>query len=65
MQNTTEDIVGFEDYAGCFGDYNPEDPICRKFCALSIRCIIERDQIDMMEMMDEFPVSESMFVTVQ
>ncbi|MGE0087174.1 MAG: hypothetical protein AB7S75_22445 [Desulfococcaceae bacterium] len=64
MQDT-EDIAGFEDYAGCFGDYNPEDIICRKFCALSIRCIIERDQIDMMELMEDFPVSENMFMTVQ
>lgn len=28
----------------CFGEYSPQDPICRRHCALRLRCAVERDR---------------------
>ncbi|MBI5578123.1 MAG: hypothetical protein HY895_03140 [Deltaproteobacteria bacterium] len=30
-------------YTGCFGNFRFEDAVCRKHCAIRIRCAIERD----------------------
>lgn len=40
-------------HLGCFGDYNPEDPICQRLCALNLRCTIERDQNVRLEMLED------------
>lgn len=64
MQQSRNQIA-FEDYAGCFGDFSSEDKVCRKFCALSIRCAIERDQTDQMEIMEEIVISENLFIRPQ
>jgi len=35
----------FDDfYTECFGSYNAENILCRKYCAKSLACIIEHDQ---------------------
>jgi len=46
-------------HVGCFGDFNPEDEICRKFCALRIRCVIENDQATRMEILEDLFFTES------
>lgn len=28
----------------CFGDYFSQDLFCRKYCALRLRCVVERDK---------------------
>lgn len=48
-----------EDHLGCFGDFRARDKVCTKFCALSLRCISERDfnqQIEIWEDMTSFEV---------
>ncbi|MDL2329266.1 hypothetical protein LJC71_05920 [Desulfosarcina sp. OttesenSCG-928-A07] len=40
-------------YLGCFGEYRRTDPICRKWCALTVRCIIEQDQNQRFEIIEE------------
>ncbi len=32
-----------ENYVECFGGLNMEDTICRKYCALRLKCAIERN----------------------
>ncbi len=32
-----------ENYVECFGGLNMEDIICRKYCALRLKCAIERN----------------------
>jgi hypothetical protein len=49
MKKELNNKIPLDDHLGCFGDFNIEDPICKKFCALSLRCIIERDQNVRME----------------
>lgn len=40
-------------YLGCFGRYRRTDPICKKWCALAIRCIIEQDQNERFEIIED------------
>ena len=54
-----------EDYLGCFGDFSMEDAICRKFCAVSVRCAIERDHIARLDIMEELIAPEFLPVRMQ
>ncbi len=54
-----------EHYVGCFGEFNPEDRICRKFCALCIRCAIESDQVTKMEILEDLFFAEATNATTQ
>ena len=54
-----------EDLLGCLGDFCTEDNLCKKWCALSLRCAIERDQNARLEMLDELVAPDSMFLKVQ
>ncbi len=42
-----------DDYLRCFGDFNAKDKICRKYCALNLRCVIEKDQTVQMEIFED------------
>jgi hypothetical protein len=55
----------FEDRMGCFGCFEMNDPICRKMCALSLRCAIERDQSDRMEILEELVSGENLLLRMQ
>ena len=55
----------FEDHLGCFGDFNVGDTVCIKLCALSLRCIVERDQNQQMEIWEDISSVELMSVTLQ
>lgn len=57
--------VFLNDHVGCFGDFSIEDPVCKKFCALNLRCTIEREQIEQMELLEDLVASESMFIKIQ
>ncbi len=41
-------------HLGCFGNYESSDIICRKHCALRIRCAVECDQLIRMELWEEY-----------
>jgi hypothetical protein len=41
------------DHLGCFGNFALSDPICKKYCALSLRCAIESDQKEQMEILED------------
>ena len=55
----------FDLQMGCFGNYEPEDPICRKFCALNLRCTIEQEQNVRMEILEDLVSSDNAIVTIQ
>jgi hypothetical protein len=54
-----------EHHVGCFGEFNLEDQICRKFCALCIRCAIESDQVTKMEILEDLFYAEATNATTQ
>ena len=51
-------------YLGCFGKYRKNDPICRKRCALNLRCTIEHDQNERFEILEELVSASGMALKV-
>ncbi len=62
MKKKLENTICCDDHLGCFGDFSIEDPICKKFCVLSLRCAIERDQKSQMEFLDDMVSTEAMIL---
>lgn len=54
-----------DDHTGCFGKFNIDDTICRKYCILSLRCAIEYDQTSRTELLEEFLTSEIFYERIQ
>ena len=49
---------GLNDYLGCLGDFNAEDRVCVKYCALNLRCAVESSHHIRSEIMEELFYSE-------
>jgi hypothetical protein len=47
------------DDLGCLGEFNSEDRMCFKFCALSLRCAIESNHHIRAEILEELMYSET------
>ncbi|WP_300668789.1 hypothetical protein [Desulfoluna sp.] len=54
-----------EAYIDCFGNFDINDKVCTKHCALCLKCIIERDQNDRMELIEDLMSSDSMPARLQ
>jgi len=65
MTKNSGKSVFLNDHVGCFGDFDIEDMVCKKFCVLSLRCTIEREQIEQMELLEDLVSSENMFIKIQ
>jgi len=50
-------VIYGADYLGCFGNFTRSDPICRKYCALNIRCAIEREENARLEWLEDLAAS--------
>ena len=50
---------------GCFGSFQADDPICRQYCAIRIRCAIERDQAILLEVLEEPALGDDQLLTFQ
>lgn len=49
----------------CFGEFNPERLVCKKLCALNIRCAIEKDKNVRMEILEELVSEEATILKTQ
>jgi hypothetical protein len=49
----------------CFGEFNSNDPICRKKCALCIKCHIEKIQTQNLLFSDEIFGTEDNSLLIQ
>ena len=47
-----------DDHLGCFGNFSIGEAVCRKYCALRLRCAVEQDQNARMEILEEIFSSE-------
>jgi len=65
MKNELKDGISLDDHVGCFGEFNIKDTICKKFCALNIRCAIESNQNNLMEFLEDLAPSDSVFLKIQ
>ena len=64
MDKKSEEKVVFDDHLGCFGDFDVRDPVCKKFCALSLRCAIETNQEEQFEFLEDIIYPDDMFVKI-
>ncbi|MCG6909064.1 MAG: hypothetical protein LJE94_02935 [Deltaproteobacteria bacterium] len=53
------------DRLDCIGEFNSEDDICRKHCALRLRCAIEHSQKARQELIEDIVASNSTFIKFQ
>jgi hypothetical protein len=53
------------DRLDCFGGFQSDNPLCRKYCALSIRCAIEQDQNNRIELFEDIMSVEEQFSKIQ
>ena len=54
-----------DQHIGCFGEFDPEDVVCRTLCALCIRCAIESDQVTRMEILEDLLFADATNVKMQ
>ena len=57
--------ISVDDYLDCFGDFNRSDPICKKLCVLRLRCAIERDQSDRLEVLEDLIATSDISIKIQ
>ncbi|QTA92846.1 hypothetical protein [Desulfonema magnum] len=62
MKKKSVSKVVFDDHVGCFGDFSINDPVCKKYCALSLRCTIASDQNDQLEFFEDMIYPDDMFM---
>jgi hypothetical protein len=54
-----------DNYLGCFGDFDINDTICKKYCSLRLRCSIERDQNTRLEILNDLVSSDALSIKMQ
>ncbi len=42
-----------DQYLDCMGEFNIENPVCRQFCALRLRCAVDYGQKEKVELLEE------------
>jgi hypothetical protein len=53
------------EHIGCFGSFSLDDPVCKTLCAINLRCAIERDQNDRIEILQELAFSDELYIKIQ
>ncbi|MDL2286377.1 hypothetical protein LJC24_02910 [Desulfococcaceae bacterium OttesenSCG-928-F15] len=54
-----------DDTIECFSHFRMKDRICRDFCAVRLRCLVEQQHRLFPELMDEFFISDETFPGMQ
>ena len=65
MQKELMRLLSNNDHLGCFGRFSISDPICIRFCALSLRCSIEQEQNDRMDFLDDLVSMDNLSNKIQ
>jgi len=61
MKKISAQCVAATIHTGCYGNFRFEDAVCRKHCAIRIRCAIERDEKMLLEVVEEMDVGVDEF----
>ena len=65
MKKVRLDKALIAEHMGCFGNFSLEDPVCNTLCAVNLRCAIERDQNDRIEILQELAFSDEVYLKIQ
>jgi hypothetical protein len=65
MKEELMNQISLNDHLGCLGNFNIQDPLCQKLCALNLRCAIEREKNTRIELLEDLISYNGMFIKVQ
>ncbi len=65
MKKVVNKKIPSGNYLKCFGDFNLEDDICKKFCALNLRCAIMKNVNSNLEIFEDLMSGEFANITTQ
>jgi len=65
MKKELLDQISIDDHLDCLGNFNMEDPLCKKLCALSLRCAINRDKNVRLELLEDLISYDDVFIKLQ
>ncbi len=65
MKLNLDKTIVADSHLGCFGNFKIGDSVCRRFCILSVRCSIEKEQNASLELLDDLLYSEGMSEKIQ
>ena len=54
-----------DNHLDCMGEFNNGDDVCRKHCALRLRCAIEHSQKARLELIEDIMASNDTFIKFQ
>lgn len=54
--------IHLDDYVGCFGRFRADNIVCKKYCAINLRCAIEQDQNVRLELLEDLVASDDMMI---
>jgi hypothetical protein len=58
-------IKMMDNYLDCYGDFNLADTVCRKYCALRLRCAIEQQEQMRIEQFEDMMSAEEIQLKLQ
>lgn len=61
MKEVLKEKNVLNNHLGCFGNFSNDDPVCKKLCALNLRCYIERDQNAQFEIFEELILGDNSY----
>ena len=65
MKKDLMNQISLNEHLGCLGDFNIQDPLCQKLCALNLRCAIEREKNTRIELLEDLISYNGMFIKIQ
>ena len=66
MKKELMNQISIDDHLGCLGNFNVEDTLCKKLCALSLRCAIDRDKNARLELWEDLmSYNDAVFIKMQ
>jgi len=57
--------ISLDDHLGCLGNFNIQDPLCKKLRALSLQCSIDRDKNARLELLEDLISYSDVFIKIQ
>lgn len=65
MKKELMNQISLDDHLGCLGNFDIQDPICQKLCALNLRCAIESEKSTRLELLEDLISYNGMLIKVQ
>jgi hypothetical protein len=65
MKKDLIDMTAVTDHLGCFGSFDLDDSICRQFCAINLRCAVEKEKNDRFELIQDLVLSDDTYLRTQ